>query len=357
MTITTILNMIIWQNTVKDWLIALLSTILIYFLLTFLKKFSEKQLKKITRQTKTELDNFIVDLIRRIKPGLLFIFSIYLASKTLGLSEGARTFVNLTAIFALFFQIGLWLVALIDFWIKKQAEKNGHQGENATTLNVVSVVAKIFIWVIILLLALDNLPNVDITTLVASLGIGGIAVGLAVQNILSDLFSSITIALDRPFVLGDFITFGDYSGTVENVGLKSVRLRSLSGEQIIVSASDLLQSRIRNYNKMALRRVVLQLGVTYQTSYEAMQKIPEWIKSIIDSHEKAVFDRAHFVNFNSSSLDFEVVYHLDDTDFMLMMDTQHEINLEILKSFEDKGIEFAYPTQSIFVEKLPSQKN
>ena len=357
MTITTILNTIILQNTIKDWLIALLSAILIYLLLTFLKKFSQGQLKKITRKTKTEIDNFIVDLIRRIKPGLLLIFSVYTTSKTLLLSDGARTFVNLMAIFALFFQIGLWMVALIDFWIKKQADKNGHQGENATTLNVVSVVAKTFIWVIILLLALDNLPNVDITTLVTSLGIGGIAVGLAVQNILSDLFSSITIALDRPFVLGDFITFGDYSGTVENVGLKSVRLRSLTGEQIIVSASDLLQSRIKNFNKINYRRVVLQLGVTYQTSHENMKNIPEWTKNIIKKHEKAIFDRAHFINFNSSSLDFEIVYHLDDTDFMLMMDTQHEINLEILKSFEEKGIEFAYPTQSIFVEKLPLQKN
>ena len=352
MTITTILNTIILQNTIKDWLIALLSAILIYLLLTFLKKFSQGQLKKITRKTKTEIDNFIVDLISRIKPGLLIVFSVYLASKTLLLGEGIRTFINLAAIFALFFQIGLWLVALIDFWIKKQAEKNGGQGENATTLNVVSVVAKTFIWVIILLLALDNLPNVEITTLVTSLGIGGIAVGLAVQNILSDLFSSITIALDRPFVLGDFIEFGEFSGTVENVGLKSVRLRSLSGEQIIVSASDLLQSRIKNFQKMTHRRVVLQLGVTYQTSHEDMQKIPEWLKNIIENHEKAVFDRAHFINFNSSSLDFEIIYHLEDIDFMLMMDTRHEINLEILKTFEEKGVEFAYPTQTVFVEKV-----
>jgi len=192
---------------------------------------------------------------------------------------------------------------------------------------------------------------VDVTALVAGLGVGGIAVALAVQNILGDLFASFSIVLDRPFVMGDFIIVGDYMGTVEHVGLKTTRIRSLSGEQLVFSNTDLLGSRIRNYKRMAERRVVFSLGVLYQTSPEQLEKIPQMIREIVEAQTPVRFDRAHFKEYGASSLNFEVVYYILDPDYNRYMDIQQAVNLEIYRRFDEEGIEFAYPTQTLYLRR------
>jgi small-conductance mechanosensitive channel len=197
--------------------------------------------------------------------------------------------------------------------------------------------------------ALDTY-GVNVTTLIAGLGISGIAVALAVQNVLGDLFASFSIVFDKPFVIGDFIIVGDYLGTVEYVGLKTTRIRSLSGEQLVFSNGDLLKSRIRNFKRMFERRVVFTIGVLYQTTYEHLIEIPKMIQSIIENQSQVRFDRAHFKEYGAYSLNFEIVYWIQNPDYNVYMDIQQTINLSIFKQFKEKGIEFAYPTQTLFVQ-------
>ena len=235
---------------------------------------------------------------------------------------------------------------------KKHALDNG---ERVTTLRALSFVGRTALFTIAALLALDNVPGVKITTLVASLGIGGIAVAMALQNILGDIFASLSILLDKPFVVGDFIIVEAHMGIVEYIGLKTTRIRSLSGEQLIFSNSDLLKSRIRNYKRMAERRVVFSIGVVYQTGYENLKMIPGIIRKIIDDQNHTRFDRAHFQGYGDYSLDFETVYYVLSPDYNLYMDIQQLINLEIFRQFESMGIEFAYPTQTVFLNGEPKQ--
>jgi small-conductance mechanosensitive channel len=197
---------------------------------------------------------------------------------------------------------------------------------------------------------------VKITTLVASLGIGGIAVAMALQNILGDIFASLSILLDKPFVVGDFIIVETHMGTVEYIGLKTTRIRSLSGEQLVFSNSDLLKSRIRNYKRMAERRVVFSIGVVYQTDHDTLKKIPDLIRKIIEDQDQVRFDRSHFQGYGEFSLNFETVYYVLSPDYNRYMDVQQAINLAIFRQFETLNIGFAYPTQTVFLKDDNRQK-
>jgi len=199
------------------------------------------------------------------------------------------------------------------------------------------------------LIILDNL-NVEISTLVASLGIGGIAVALALQNILGDLFASLSITLDKPFAIGDFIVVDDFEGDVEDIGLKSTRIRSLSGEELIFSNTDLLSSRVRNFKRLEKRRISFGIGVVYGTPVEKLKKIPGMIEDIISPLENVEFDRTHFKTLGDFSLDFSVVYHVLEPAYAAYLDVQQVINLKIYQRFEEEGIEFAYPTQTVMLE-------
>lgn len=221
---------------------------------------------------------------------------------------------------------------------------------SATTITFLGLCARLILWLIVLLLILDNL-GVNITGLVAGLGIGGIAVALAVQNILGDLLASLSIVLDKPFVIGDFVVVDSLSGTIEHVGLKTTRIRSLSGEQLIFSNNDLLKSRIRNYKRMQERRIVFSFGVVYQTPLEKLKIIKKIVTDIITAQENARLDRVHFKEYGDSSLNFEIVYFIAKPDFGLYMDVQEAINLEIFRRFQEESIEFAYPTQTLYIQK------
>ncbi len=259
--------------------------------------------------------------------------------------------IKLFMVLLFFIQIGQWASALIKLGGQRAANR-GTSGESIpeTTINAISFIAKLLLWTFLLLLTLDNF-GVDITALVTGLGIGGIAVALAVQNVLGDLFAYLSIAIDRPFALGDFLILDPQMGTVEKIGLKTTRIRSLSGEQIIVSNSDLLNSRIRNYKRMSERRVLFKVGVIYQTPKEKLNKIPQILKDAVSQQERVRFDRAHFQKFGDFSLDFEIVYYVLDPDYNIYMDIQQAINFAIHSEFAKEGIEFAYPTQTLFLEK------
>lgn len=250
---------------------------------------------------------------------------------------------------AFFWQAGLWVSTALVAWLDHRRKVTLDEDKAvAGSIGIIRFVARLAVWAMVLLLTLDNL-GVDITALVAGLGIGGIAVALALQNVLGDLLASLSIALDQPFVIGDFVIVGEHMGTIEYIGIKSTRVRSLTGEQIVMSNADLLSSRLRNYGRMYERRVVFTLGVTYETPRDKLRRIAPLLREIVEAQDGVRFDRAHFAKYGPYSLDFEIVYHVLSPDFSRYMDAQQAINFRIHEAFEALGVEFAYPTQTLRV--------
>jgi len=346
-----ILDQVYLGNSLIMWGTAFVAAVAIYAVLSVLRRTVGSRLKNMADNTATDLDDFIADIVRvRTKKILFLALAVYGASLFLVLPPDFKR-VLLGAVFVfLFLQVGLWGNGIINFLITRRAAKDGEDGLNLEAYSVITWIAKAGLWTIVVLLALNNL-GIEITALIAGLGISGIAVALAVQNILGDLFASLSIVMDRPFIIGDFIIVGDQMGTVEHVGLKTTRVRSLSGEQIVFSNTDLLGSRIRNFRRMNERRILFTLGVTYQTPADKLERIPGMIREIIEAQEQVRFDRAHFASYGDFSLNFEMVYWVLDRDYALYMEIQQEINLALFRKFEQEGIEFAYPSQTIFLEK------
>ncbi len=284
-------------------------------------------------------------IIKSISTFTLIVLSINIVLKFFNVPPQAASVVAKLTTIVLFLQVGQVLEIVLNPAIGKWLEGATNVPRSAHTL--VFFVTRFVIWIVICLLLLDNL-GINVSALIAGLGVGGLAVALAVQNILGDLFCSLSIVLDRPFEVGDFIVVGDLKGEVERIGIKSTRIRSLSGEQIVISNSELTQGRIQNFKRMEQRRVAFKLGVTYQTPSEKLKQIPEMIKNAVDSIKDTRFDRAHFLEFGDSSLNFEVVFFVLKSDFNFYADIHHELNLKLYEKFETEGIEFAYPTRTIY---------
>jgi len=344
-----ILDNTLLGNSYQDWLIALGAAVLMVIFLRVLQSFFRRRMKRLAEKTPTRWDDYLVDVIGCTRLTFLLIFGIWFGAQFLELSGDTEWWIRITFIVALLIQAGIWGGELInvalDDYRKKKREENP---EDVTTLGLIGLAGRVAVWSVVLLLVLDNL-GVDITALVAGLGIGGIAVALAVQNVLGDLLASLSIVLDKPFVVGDFLMVDDLLGSVEKVGLKTTRLRSLSGEQLVFSNNDLLGSRVRNFGRMFERRVVFKLGVTYQTPREKLKLIPVIIREAIEAEENTRFDRSHFSQYGDFSLNFESVYYVLSREYNQYMDIQQSINLAIHERFENEGIEFAYPTQTLFV--------
>lgn len=255
--------------------------------------------------------------------------------------------IALLAVTGLVLQAGLWASGMARDWVERRsAARAGVEGDAIMALALLGFAVRVGIWTVVVLFILDQL-GFNITALVAGLGIGGVAIALAVQNILGDLFASLSIVLDRPFVVGDFIVVDDLLGTVERVGIKTTRLRSLGGEMLVFSNSDLLKSRIRNFKQMSQRRVLFTVGVTYETPAEQVRAITGMLREAIEAQRRTRFDRAHFKEYGDSALVFEAVYYVLDADYNFYMDTQEAINLAILARFAGEGIDFAYPTRTL----------
>lgn len=340
-------------NSLQAWITAGGVSVLTLLMLGLVKKFLVGRISRIAESTPTKLDDLIVELIKQIRMFFLLTISLYAGTLFLTLPEGLTRVTQSLVVLSLLVQGALWGNKVITYWLGKSMKKRiERDAASATTLAALGFISRLMLWSVILLLALDNF-GVNITTLVAGFGVGGIAIALAMQTILGDLFSSLSIVLDKPFVIGDFIIVDEYLGSVEYIGLKTTRIRSLSGEQIVFSNSDLLQSRIRNYKRMFERRIVFTIGVTYQTPYDKVAWIPGKMKEIIETQPLARFDRAHFKEYGDSALLFEGVYYVKSPDFAAYMDTQQAINLELYKVFADNGVDFAYPTRTLHVVQQP----
>lgn len=342
-------------NTVSTWSSAITFALALFVSLLLVRRLLVGRISQWAQKTDTEWDDILAEAIRVTHGLSLLAVSLYLASRVLQLPASAEKGLDRLLFIALMLQLGRWGSALIQARMTLSTVRSTREGNGARTthMSILAFVMRTALWVVVLLAMLNNL-GFDITALIASLGIGGVAVALAVQNILGDLFASLSIALDKPFLVGDFIVVDNLMGTVKHVGLKTTRIQSLSGEELIVANNDLLKSRIRNFKHMDERRVVFNFGLTYDTPPERLESLPDQIRTLISDCDATRFDRAHFKAFGAYSLDFEVVYYVTSADFNLHMDIQQRINLALMRHLRTLGIEFAFPTQSIQLTRVPA---
>jgi small-conductance mechanosensitive channel len=336
-------------NTVSRWLLATAVFLIVLLALRLLVGLARRYLHKWTDATRTDVDDVLLAVLEKTRPIVLVLLAASAAIHFLEISELVDATAMKFLILIVVVQVGIWASAALDKWLSIVRTRKADEEEAANWLGWVGVAGKVVIWSLALLFGLENL-GADVSSLATSLGIGGIAVALAVQSILGDLFSSFSIYFDKPFIIGDVLGVDSYVGRVEDIGLKTTRLRSLSGEQLVFSNSDLLNSRIRNYGRMYERRAVFSVGVTYETPPKTVEKIPEMVRATIEAQEKVRFDRCHFKEFGDFALIFEAVYYVLVPAYTVYMDIQQAVNLALLERFQDEGIEFAYLTQSVFLQ-------
>lgn len=347
--IDKILKFTFLGNSTTSYLTALGIFIAGLMVIIIFKKILLIRLEKLAQATHTTFDDFLIGLLKKIWP-IFYIVLLYLSVQALNLYPLADKIIKiLTIAFLIFFGVKV-LLETINYifesrWIIKEANK-----DKSRSLKGLLIAIKVIVWGLAAVIFLDNL-GINISALVAGLGIGSIAVALAAQNILGDLFNFFIIIFDQPFVIGDFIVVDNFSGTVEYIGIKTTKIRSLTGEQIIFSNSDLTKSRLRNFKRMIKRRAMFTIGVTYETDFEKLRKIPSIISDIIDGVKNVEIDRVHFSSFGDFSLNYDIVYHILSRDYNRYMDVQQEINFKIKEIFDKEHIDFAYPTQTVFLNK------
>ncbi len=340
------------ENSLESWLTALGVSLIAFLVFWLVKQLIKNRLLKIIKKTPTDLDNFLVPLVKKTHWFSMLALGFYIGSGFLELPPEVSSWFSKAIQLVLILQIGFWGTGLISYYVTRKVESKvaDDQGEDATTLDALGLIGKIVLWVILSLILLDNI-GIEVSTLVTSLGIGGIAVALALQNILGDLFASMSIAIDKPFVIGDFVVVDSFEGHVEDIGLKSTRIRSLSGEEMIFSNTDLLKSRIRNFKRMEKRRISFSFGVVYGTDLALLKKIPQIVEDIITPIERASFERVHFKSLGDYSLNYSVVYNVHAPEYASYLDVQQIINLALYEKFEKLGLEFAFPTQTVLIEQ------
>jgi len=337
------------KNSLEDLLVALGIAVFSALALYAARKILAHTLSALNRKIPGDLPQILADTVRRTSGLVILVISLDAGSQSLTLPRAVESLLRSLVVVVALIQVGIWAhflaARLASYYLTRQAD-----GKDLTSgLGVLTVVARVLVWTGVVLLILDNL-GFNITTLVAGLGIGGIAIALAAQHILGDLFASVSILLDKPFRVGEFIIVGDLMGSVEYIGLKTTRIRSLSGEELVFSNSDLLSSRLRNYKTMRERRVVFTIGVEYSTPYEKVKRIPQLIREIIQSTAGTRVDRSHFSTYAESSLNFETVYYVLDPDYNRYMDIQQEVNLRIFEAFQNEGIVFAFPSRTVYLQ-------
>ncbi len=347
-----------FNNKLGDYFIALLILIVSILVIKILRSLVIRSLKKWAAKINNPFDDVIIRILERNIVPIIYLGSFYLAVGNLTLHPIIARAIEVLVIIGSTI-LGIRLVATLVEYVLKIYCLTYHRDNPSLeqSINALIPAIRLVIWLIGIIFILDNL-GFNISAVVASLGIGGVAIALASQGVLQDLFSYFAILLDRPFELGDFIIVGDYVGTIEYVGIKTTRLKSISGEEIIIANTDLTGSRIRNFKRMKERRIVFKFGVIYDTSLEQLKMIPELIEQIIRETEHTKFDRAHFAGYGDFSLDFEVVYFIDSNDYTEYMNAQQQINLNIKAEFAQHNIQFAYPTQINYLQEIsPNSSN
>lgn len=334
-------------NSVTDWLIAVAVFFAMFIALELVRKVAVTKLVKLAKKTHSKLDDVISGFLNSIKWPVFFLVALFFALQGVELPESIDLILDIAILVVIVSQAIRILEEIAAFLILRQLKSNNSDAELPA---VFRIALRMLLWSVGLLLILSN-AGVNITSLVAGLGIGGLAVSLALQSLLSDLFASFSIAIDKPFVIGDFIIVGEHMGTVKHIGLKTTRITALEGEEIVMSNAELTSARVQNYKKMQQRRILFRFGVTYDTKPDKMRKVAEDVANIINEHKQARVDRVHFKEFGSSELVFEAVYYMQTNDYNVYMDTQEDINLRIMEYYEKNGLEMAFPTQTVYLKQ------
>lgn len=343
-------KIIFLDNTLLEWGIAILIILGALIIIKLLKGVLIMRLKKWSLKTKTKWDDFLIERLEKSVIPLLYISSFYFAIMTLNLHQKIEQVVHVAYLFSFTYFVLKIISAAFKKFVYSFIQTKENSDSKEKQAGGLIAITNIIIWICGFIFLIDNL-GYNVTTLIAGLGVGGIAIALAAQAVLGDLFSYFVIFFDRPFEIGDFVTVGADNGIIEYIGIKTTRIQTLSGEQLVCSNTDLTNSRLRNYKRMTRRRIVFNLGVTYDTSHEKLTKIPEIVKNIIMSKSELVFDRGHFSGFGDFSLNFEFVYYVNSSEYNIYMDNQQSIYLDIFAAFESENIDFAFPTQTLYVNK------
>ncbi|MGH7135447.1 MAG: mechanosensitive ion channel family protein [Pirellulales bacterium] len=331
------------------WLEAVAASLAALFVMMLLMRFVRRWASDLAERRNYFLTQAIGGLATATKWWFMFVLALDLGARAVGPTSDIGNFLQWVTITALLLQIAFWADVLIALFLKRYVQQRMEtDAASVTTISGLTFFGRLAGWTLVLLLILQNW-GAQVGPLVAGLGIGGVAVALAAQSVLGDVFAALAIVLDKPFILGDFIAVNEFLGSVEQIGLKTTRLRSLSGEQVIFSNADLLHGRIRNYKRMYERRIEFSFGVEYGTPPEKLAAIPQIVRTAITSQERTRFDRSHFKSFGDSSLVFESVYYVSSPDYNLYMDAQQSINLAIVRQLAEQGIRFALPTRTVYV--------
>jgi small-conductance mechanosensitive channel len=315
-----------------------------------------RHFKTLAVKTTARIDDVVVEAVDSIRSWVYILIALYAALQFFTLPELLDTIIAGFFYFAVVWQAITVVSCFVDYvttnFLERDEDGDGQVDPNAATAShMVTLMAQIILWALGAVFVLSNL-GIEVTSLLAGLGIGGVAIAFALQGILSDLFASFSIYFDKPFRIGDFIIVGTDSGIVEKIGIKSTRLRTLQGEELVISNAELTTARVQNFKKMQERRIVMQFGITYETPQERVQEVPGIVTRIFEDLAGGRLDRVHFTSFGDSALLFEVVYYIESSDYVQYLDIQQKFNFDLMRRFAEVGIEFAYPTQTIYTKTV-----
>jgi small-conductance mechanosensitive channel len=346
-----VLRTVWYYNSLQAWLTAASTAAIVFAVLFLVRRVLISRVGALSARTTNNIDDMIVDVLVETRTWVLAVIAIYSGVQGLVLPHAATYLPNVAKLVVLW-QAALWGGAVVSFWVKHYMRHRTTTNDRASIamITALGVGAKVFLWLIVMITALKSVFAIEITPLITGLGVGGIAVALAVQNILGDLLAAAAIVFDKPFDVGDTIGVDQITGTVEHIGLKTTRLRSVTGEQIIIGNGDLLKTRLRNFKRMQERRVAFNLDVTFDTPADVLARLPRMVEEIIKAQEAVRFERSHVSSFGESAIRIETVYFVLDPDYTKYMDIQQAINLEILRRFSSENVRFAFPSRTVYHE-------
>lgn len=332
-----------------EWLLAGVVGLVVWAVLWILRDLTASRYQKYASTKNPTLLRLIAYLIGNTTQILFFAVALDAAQESLTLPDKVQRIVSNTVMILILVQIGLWAGRSVRFYLEMKERERGADRVFSGSLDIISFVARVLIWSLLILVALDNL-GVNITALLAGLGVGGVAVALALQNILGDLFASLSIALDKPFVIGDNLTIDAFIGKVEHIGIKTTRLRSEGGEQIILSNADILKSRVRNFGRLSQQRILATIRLGFDTPTEKLRALPKLLEDVVREHPQAHFERCHLKTLGESAFQFELSYFVQQPSANPILDLQQAVNFRIIDELRRLGLEFAYPAQRVFVD-------
>jgi small-conductance mechanosensitive channel len=333
-----------------EWLIAGIVGVVVWGALWILRDLIASRYKKYSTARNPTLFRLIGYLIGNTTQLFFFAVALDAAQASLTLPERVQRVVSNTAMILILIQVGLWAGRTVRFYLEMKELERGADRVFSGSLDIISFVARMLIWSVLILLGLENL-GVNITALLAGLGVGGVAVALALQNVLGDLFASLSIALDKPFVIGDSLTIDSFIGKVEHIGIKTTRLRSESGEQIILSNADILKSRVRNFGRLPQQRILATIRLGFETPTDKLKALPQLLENVVREHPQARFERCHLKTLGESAFQFELSYFVQQPATNPMLDLQQAVNFRIIDELRRLQVEFAYPAQLVLVER------